>query len=245
MKRMILLLTAGALIATLVATAAFAQSGPGEVEITGVVEKKESDLPLAPETGLYYLNEDGTDENWDLLICDDSGLPLEDYEGERVTLYGIPQTQGPLPEGRELSEFPVCVTAIGPAAEDAPEGGLMTQAILGTEEPEALYGTYGPDLIEGLAGDDLIVGEAGEDSILGGLGDDFLVTGYAYFQSAPDAPASSDYVDGGRGNDLIDSADLAGAPDTVNCGPGDDLVYAGVEDLVAPNCEVVYRYFGF
>lgn len=245
MRRMILLFAVGALLASLAATTALAQSGSLEVEITGVVEKEDSDLPLAPETGLYYLDEEGTDANWELLICGDSGLPLADYEGERVTLYGIPQTQGPLPEGRELSEFPVCVTAIGPAADNPPEGGLMTQGILGTDASELLYGTYGPDLIEGLQGDDFLIGEAGADEIFGGPGDDFLVSGYAYFQEAPYAPASSDYVDGGRGNDLIDTADLAGAPDTVNCGPGNDLVYAGVEDIVAPNCEVVYRYFGF
>jgi Ca2+-binding RTX toxin-like protein len=117
--------------------------------------------------------------------------------------------------------------------------------ISGTEESEAIYGTYGVDQLVGYGGDDLLVGEASNDTILGGPGDDYLVTAYGYWQAAPYAPASPDFVQGGSGGDLIDSADLAGAPDDVRCADGTDLVYAGVEDYVAADCEFVYRYFGY
>ena len=121
-----------------------------------------------------------------------------------------------------------------------------TNKITGTPQSEVVYGDYADDIIEGLGGDDLLVGEAGLDGLIGGPGNDFLVTGYGYWQVPPPyAPASTDYVEGGEGDDLIDSADLAGASDIVFCGPGSDLVYAGVEDRVATDCEFVYRYDGY
>lgn len=118
----------------------------------------------------------------------------------------------------------------------------------GTGASEAIYGGYGSDRIFGEGGDDLLVGEAGPDRIEGGPGNDFLVAAYLFSQVAPYAPASADLLRGGAGDDLIDSADLAGSPDTVECGPGIDLVYAGVEDYVnfaTNDCEFVYRYYGF
>lgn len=117
--------------------------------------------------------------------------------------------------------------------------------ITGTEASETILGTYGDDSIVGEGDDDLLVGEAGADGVIGGPGNDFLVAAYAYFQQAPNAPASPDLVGGGEGDDLLDAADLAGAPDTVVCGPGTDLVYAGAEDYVAADCEFVYRYPGY
>lgn len=163
--------------------------------------------------------------------------------GRELTVPGEPRTVIEGPRTITLDED----TAVSTTVAVGQDG---VQPVIGTESAEALYGDYGNDTIEGRGGDDLIVGEAGADAIMGGEGDDFLVAAYAYFQSPPDAPASPDYVSGGPGNDLIDAADLAGEPgsgtnDTVECGPGDDLVYAGVQDTVADDCEVVYRYPGF
>ena len=134
---------------------------------------------------------------------------------------------------------------------------------IGTENSEVLFGTdaqdrivglgghdylnglWGDDQLEAGQGDDLLVGEAGSDMLLGDEGNDYIVAAYGYWQQAPYAPAAPDFIQAGPGNDLVDSADAAGAPDDVRCGPGGDLVYAGVEDYVAADCEVVYRYFGF
>ncbi len=145
----------------------------------------------------------------------------------------------------------------------SPESPGPDEEFTGTEQSEPLFGTNANDLIEGLGGgdylnglwghdalfgeggDDLLVGEAGSDRVEGGPGNDFLVAAYGYWQVAPDAPASSDLLIGGEGDDLIDAADRAGAPDTVYCGEDSDLVHAGVEDFVVADCEFVYRYFGF
>ncbi len=115
----------------------------------------------------------------------------------------------------------------------------------GTNTSETIYGTYGGDTLSGRGGHDLLVGEAGSDLIDGGEGNDYLVAAYGYWQAAPFAPASFDNILAGPGHDIIDSADLAGAPDNVVCGSGFDVVYAGVEDNVHDNCEIVYRYAGY
>ena len=154
------------------------------------------------------------------------------------------------------------MVALAATAAFAQSPGLNTD-FTGTDNSEVLFGTnaddriaglaghdylnglWGFDLLHGNGGDDLLVGEAGSDRLEGGPGNDYLVAAYGYWQIAPYAPASYDFIQGGDGHDVIDAADLAGAPDTVFCGSGYDLVYAGVEDVVAADCESVYRYYGF
>ncbi len=139
----------------------------------------------------------------------------------------------------------LAVTASTAFAQQEARPGIAQNEIVGTEASEALYGTYVEDQIFGEGGHDLLVGEAGSDQVNGGRGDDYLVAAYGYWQVAPNAPATSDGIYGGAGNDLIDAADLAGAPDYVECGSGVDLVHAGVEDRVSRDCEFVYRYYGY
>ena len=124
-------------------------------------------------------------------------------------------------------------------------GVALAANLVGTNYSETIYGTNSADTIDGRGGHDLLVGQGGPDRLLGGPGDDYLVAAYGYWQTAPNAPASRDVIDGGDGHDLIDAADKAGAPDDVRCGPGVDDVYAGVEDNVSRDCEYVYRYYGY
>lgn len=124
-------------------------------------------------------------------------------------------------------------------------GTAQAAELVGNNLANSIFGTNDPDFIDGLGGDDLVVGRGGPDVLLGGFGHDHLVTGFLVGQTAPFAPPSSDFADGGPGNDFIDSADLAGAPDDVFCGTGNDRVHAGVEDFVANDCEAVFRFVGF
>ena len=263
MRRLILLVVSGTLLTALAATAAFAQEQNTDQESPeGVYE---GPVSLMGELTIECPPDDvGT---YQLLARDPEGgdeVPLTDEDGDGVYTgeINIPEwTAGDLTEPRELNlvriEAPdgTVVREWSPVVLDSSKkvfsatvnlceevnGGGLT----GTAMSEIIYGTYGNNLVSGEGGDDFLVGEAGGDSVLGGPGNDFLVAAYAYFQTAPNAPASPDFIQGGEGNDLIDSADLAGAPDDVRCGPGNDLVYAGVEDFVANDCEVVYRYEGF
>ena len=225
MKRLMVLMVSGALMAALAATAALAQQGEvrGPVTATGVLGEPYTQ-GQDPEP-LYRLTDEATGTNYVLM----SGfVDLNPYVGQRVTIAGAPVG------GADFAPPALNVTHIEAA---------FTQT--GTEGSEAIYGSYGSDRIFGEGGHDLLVGEAGPDRIEGGPGNDYLVAAYGYWQLAPYAPASADFLRGGAGHDLIDSADLAGSPDTVECGPGGDLVYAGAEDFVADDCEVVYRYYGF
>ena len=250
MRRIFILLAAGAVITALTATAAFAQqTGAGTINFEVNTEGK------VPEdttfTGFYRVP--GTPSSaGEVQLTDPDGDGT--YTGTASSAIG---GEGVVPAGEyvvRIDQEPKrnVTTISGPETITVSDGETETVSVSidfggsdGGSQGEAIYGTYGDNTLDGKGGDDLIVGEAGADAIFGGSGDDFLVSGYAYFQQAPYAPASSDYVEGGPGNDLIDSADLAGAPDTVVCGPGGDLVYAGVEDYVSNDCEVVYRYFGF
>ena len=125
-------------------------------------------------------------------------------------------------------------------------GVALAANLVGNDFANTIYGTNAADSIDGRGGDDLLVGQGGPDRVIGGSGHDYLVAAYGYWQTPPaNAPASRDVVYGGTGDDLIDAADLAGAPDSVYCGSGSDLVHAGVEDFVSTDCEVVYRYAGY
>ena len=213
------------LVMALAAAPALAQQGP--VTATGVLEGPVEDNSPDP-TPTYRLTDEATDTTYVLI----SGfVDLAPFAGQRVTINGAPIG------GADDALPALNVTQIDP--------DTAHNEITGTEDSEIVYGTYGDDWIYGEGGHDLLVGEAGPDFVEGGPGSDYLVAGYGYWQAAPNAPASPDLLRGGAGHDLIDSADLAGAPDTVECGEGSDLVYAGVEDYVAADCEFVYRYYGY
>ena len=94
--------------------------------------------------------------------------------------------------------------------------------------PEALYGHAGNDMLLGGDGPDFLQGGPGNDVVHGGPGDDRIYGG-----------SGSDVLWGDAGNDTIWSRDRS--RDVVHCGTGRDTVYADRHDVVAPDCEVLYR----
>ncbi len=91
-------------------------------------------------------------------------------------------------------------------------GGSEPDTITGTDGPNRLQGGGGDDVLRGLGGDDTLDGDAGADTIDAGAGDDVITT------------ARDLYVD------------------HVSCGDGADLLPgADARDIVAPDCETVYR----
>jgi hypothetical protein len=92
--------------------------------------------------------------------------------------------------------------------------------ISGTSRADVLTGTPGADVLDGKAGNDVLRGLAGGDLLLGGPGSDRLA--------------------GGPGADRIAAFDDA-ARDTVQCGPGRDIVNADRLDTVAGDCELLTR----
>ncbi len=88
------------------------------------------------------------------------------------------------------------------------------------------FGGPGNDTITyGSAG---LIGGLGPATLDGGNGDDTI--------TIQPTGLGSDTVYGGRGDDYIDVR--AGGADTVDCGPGTDVVLHDASDTIADNCEV-------
>jgi hypothetical protein len=129
------------------------------------------------------------------------------------------------------------------------EGGSLT----GTDAPEHLeaYQVLRSVRISGGGGDDELIGSGGADTVDGGAGNDFIDAGFGDDTITGGPGRDTIYADrqGGDcgplwctepyGNDTVDVRD--GEPDSVDCGYGQDVVYADAVDTVAPNCETVIR----
>ena len=91
--------------------------------------------------------------------------------------------------------------------------------------------------VTGGSGDDVVLARSTQSRVSvgssGGKGRDLIVG----------QPGGRDTVSGGRDDDVIDVSgdprppDSTLDPDTVDCGSGDDVVYADADDVVADDCE--------
>lgn len=129
------------------------------------------------------------------------------------------------------------------------EGGSLT----GTDAPEHLeaYQVLSSVKISGGGGDDELIGSGGADTVDGGAGNDFIDAGFGDDAITGGPGRDAIYADrrGGDcgplwctepyGNDTVDVRD--GEADSVDCGFGQDTVYADAIDTVSPNCETVIR----
>lgn len=98
-------------------------------------------------------------------------------------------------------------------------GSTLSDLIAGTSTSNLLFGGEGDDTISGGAAGDALFGDDGNDVLDGGSGRDFL--------------------SGGFGDDTIRAVD--GEADVIDCGFGNDTVYADTIDTVSPSCEHVVR----
>src|SRR5262245_47762419 len=99
-------------------------------------------------------------------------------------------------------------------------GTASARVVTGTPRNDRLVGTPRADVIRGLAGRDQLLGRGGNDFLQGGSG--------------------QDTVDAGPGADRV-AVSYDGAPDSVRCGSGLDVVNADLVDTVARDCELVGR----
>lgn len=105
----------------------------------------------------------------------------------------------------------VAVAGLGVARAAELTGTDRSDRLLGTGVGDTIRGRGGSDRIEGRAGSDLLHGGPGRDTIRGEAGHDRIATAHD------------------------------GAKDAASCGPGVDIVNAGLEDVVDADCEVVSR----
>jgi hypothetical protein len=99
-------------------------------------------------------------------------------------------------------------------------GAASARVVTGTPRNDRLVGTPQADVIRGLAGRDQLLGRAGSDFLEGGPG--------------------RDTIDAGPGADRV-AVSYDGAPDSVRCGSGLDVVNGDSTDTVARDCELVGR----
>lgn len=204
---------------------------PPEISITG--ELQESVIPEEPALSEYILVEEGTNENWTLLECGQGAVNnLGDFVGQTISVTGVPQTFGPvpdpIPESFDFAQFPLCVSSIETVGE--PEQG---EIIYGTSGSDYLTDTAGNDIVYALGSGDTISSGNGDDELYGGPGWDYVVGGYG--NDTLYGWTGSDWLDGGAGDDYVSGWE---GDDLVDGGTGDDEVYGGVGD------DAVYGYEG-
>lgn len=134
---------------------------------------------------------------------------------------------------------------------------LVTLALALAVPVPALASTVACDggKCKGTDDSDVIVGSPRHDNIIAKAGDDDIDASNPVVCVAEGTPIEScspshdrDTISAGDGDDKIDVRDHttddpnAGFwPDTVNCGPGHDVVQADKKDKIADNCEDVVR----
>ncbi|MGB5091164.1 MAG: hypothetical protein WBN72_09495 [Nitrososphaeraceae archaeon] len=116
--------------------------------------------------------------------------------------------------------------------------------MIGNNSINVIDGKQGNDNINGQGSRDDLCGGAGNDKINGGEGDDRLFGDY--FCKSNIESYGADTLSGGPGNDILVhgdewSTDSDGNKDFLDCGSGQDTVYANltIDHDVATNCEQI------
>ncbi len=107
----------------------------------------------------------------------------------------------------------------GELGDDLIDGGDGDDSLFGHTGDDFLQGGTGADTLTGGDGADTLLGEADNDCLSGNLGNDTLFGG-----------DGQDVLFGGQGADTLDGQD--DEQDFLNGGSGDDLILAGVKDIV-------------
>lgn len=117
----------------------------------------------------------------------------------------------------------------------------------GTNEPDVLYGKGGPDGLVGRKANDVLHGGDGPDFVFGGGDDDIMHGGNGrdFIGLGPqlELDGGSDTMYGGNGNDEFVSVEFRPRRDLVFCGGGRDRAFVDDLDLVADDCERVFKPF--
>jgi hypothetical protein len=124
---------------------------------------------------------------------------------------------------------------VGGSSSDTLTGGATRDRVDGAAGADNVSGRAGNDDLQGGPGADQVTGGPGQDTVMGGAGNDVANGGTGndrVFDSQ-----GTDTLNGGPSSDLVSSRD--GNPDTVNCGPGEDVAVVDPGDTVK-GCEHVY-----
>jgi Ca2+-binding RTX toxin-like protein len=155
----------------------------------------------------------------------------------------------------------LAVTKIGTNGPDTLRGTNRADNLIGKGGNDILLGLAGNDQLLGGAGKDIVnggtlaepfggkknlVGGRGNDAVQGGLGSDNVVGGDGndWVVAGEVENPVKDTLSGGDGNDVLAVINDPAGKDVVACGRGFDRVLADRADLLAPDCERVFRGLG-
>src|SRR6266566_7754002 len=124
---------------------------------------------------------------------------------------------------------------VGGSGDDIIVGDDADNSISAGAGNDTVQGGGGNDSIEGDAGDDWLIGDAGDDRITGGPGQD-LMEGRGGDDTFVAQDGEADNIDGGTGNDTIETADLNldqwnDVENTPHVAAGDITVLRGLAEL--------------
>jgi hemolysin type calcium-binding protein/WD40 repeat protein len=179
---------------------------------------------------------------FDPVVSPDSGLIAYSAGGECRDRLGIYVANVDGSDRRRLSYS--CRIA-GSAGPDELHGSY-SQVVLGLGGNDTLYADdtgyfFQGNTLFGGPGNDVLVGGSAADTLDGGPGNDTLVGGGS--SDVLTGGPGHDHFEGGGGGDTIYARD--GERDWITCGPNGydrrDRVYADQYDVVAKDCELVYR----
>ena len=121
-------------------------------------------------------------------------------------------------------------TLHGDGGNDILKGDLDDDLLTGGDGDDDVYGGMGQDTLYGGYGADTLYGGLGSDQLWGGKDDDALIGGYG--QDTLIGGLGGDSLFGGEGNDWIDGIDADDAADFLNGGAGQDILFAGKNDIL-------------
>ena len=125
---------------------------------------------------------------------------------------------------------------LGESGNDGVLGGRGSDNMLGGTGNDFVYGHTGSDRLMGEGGKDNVIGWRGSDRLSGGDGTDTL-------WEFPFDETSKDIYSAGDGDDILSVNNEHPSKDIVSCGSDFDRVLADRIDVVAPDCERVFRDF--
>jgi Ca2+-binding RTX toxin-like protein len=125
---------------------------------------------------------------------------------------------------------------LGSFGNDILFGNAGTDTLLGGDDVDRMYGGSGNDSLDGEAGNDSIWGQAGDDTLRGSSGDDVLDGG-----TDSGSLTAHDTVDGGEGNDIIQTQGCESEFDSIQGGPGSNSLIS--IDLDGTPANLVFHSF--
>ena len=202
------------------------RAGPANASPPAIFGKARTRATLIADSGIWT-GEPPLSYRYQWKQCDALG-------GDCSTIPGATKPKYKIKTADAGATLRVTITATNSLNTVATDSDSTNAIRLSPKLPKArrLIGTAGPDRLAGGGGNDYIDGRAGNDTLLGGAGDDTIYGGDG--NDVIEGGPGSDKIFGGAGSDTIDAAD--GEPDTVDCGDGNDLVYADSFDTLK-NCE--------